>query len=71
MDNTQTNEQVVNEYVAKNISGLVGEDTESDNEPFPAKITTVVKQQLTKTTMVPFTDHKQGEHLHLKNHPWA
>ena len=60
MKNTKKNERVVNEPVAQDMSGVVGEDTESDNEPFAGTITTVVKQQLTNTTMVPFKDHNFG-----------
>ena len=53
MNTAQENEQLVSKPVARLNSGLVGEDTESDNEPYPGSVTTVLKQQLTKTTMLP------------------
>ena len=50
MNTAQENEQLVSKPVARLNSGLVGEDTELDNEPYPGSITTILKQQLTKTT---------------------
>ena len=63
MNSENQKEQVVSESVAQLQSGVVAEDTESDNEPYPGS----TKQQLTKTTMLPFKDHKFGTNFTKKH----
>ena len=70
MNSENQKEQVVSESVAQLQSGVVAEDTESDNEPYPGSTTTVLKQQLTKTTMLPFKDHKFGTNFTKKHLNW-
>ena len=70
MNSENQNEQVVSESVAQLQSGVVAEDTESDNELYPGSTTTVLKQQLTKTTMLPLKDHKFGTNFTKKHLNW-
>ena len=68
--NLSVNEKVASEIEQTQTEVQVGVDAPA--QPEASDVSHVkVSGSLTKATMIPFKDHKQGEIVHLKNRPWV
>ena len=67
--NLSVNEKVASEIEQTQTEVQVGVDAPA--QPEASDVSHVkVSGSLTKATMIPFKDHKQGKIVHLQNRPW-
>jgi len=68
--NLSVNEKVASEIEQTQTEVQVGVDAPA--QPEASDVSHVkVSGSLTKATMIPFKDHKQGKIVHLQNRPWV
>ena len=68
--NLSVNEKVASEIEQTQTEVQVGVDAPA--QPEASDVSHVkVSGSLTKATMIPFKDNKQGKIVHLQNHPWV